>query len=113
MGTNISFIPRKVTTYVYLLDYLDVSYCTPEAGKEYVCLFLNDTTGDWSRAGVTTLGFDKKTNITKCSSNHLTSFTVLQVSQPLDVTPADIKKIIGSVLATFYCVSPSSLSSSR
>ena len=78
----------------------------PEAGKEYVCLFLNDTTGDWSRAGVTTLGFDKNTNITRCTSNHLTSFTVLQVSQPLDVTPADIKKIIGSVFSYFLlCLS--------
>ena len=42
-----------------------------------MCLSLDDNSGLWSSDGVTTLGFDPETNITMCTSNHLTSFAVL------------------------------------
>ena len=69
-----------------------------------MCLSLNGTTGNWDRYGVTTLGFDEKTNTTSCNSSHLTCFAVLIRTRVVKET--DIEKIIGSVFSYFFlCLS--------
>ena len=69
-----------------------------------MCLSLDDVTGRWSTAGVTTLGFDEKTNTTSCNSSHLTTFAVL--IQTRKVTESYIEKIIGSTFSyVILCVS--------
>ena len=69
-----------------------------------MCLSLDGTTGNWDRNGVTTLGFDAKTNTTSCNSSHLTSFAVLIRTRV--VTETYLEKIIGSVFSYFFlCLS--------
>ena len=69
----------------------------PEEGKKYVCLSLDYATGNWVNRGVTTLGFDEKTNTTSCNSSHLTTFAVL--IQTRVVNESLIEKIIGSTFS--------------
>ncbi|KAI6660980.1 Phosphatidylinositol phosphatase PTPRQ-like isoform X2 [Oopsacas minuta] len=110
-NTSVEYSPDAIvngtkTMNVLLQENITLVFPTlpPDDDKEYVCLALNDATGNWSSVGVMTLGFDMKTNTTSCTTSHLTSFAVLIQTKQLEVSFTE--KIIGSTFSyILLCVS--------